>query len=91
MIRTTKATKVIYKTFETDENGTFIIKDNSAIINESDKKKALKIFRKEYGENVAVVNTETYTEMYIMDDGFFFANARVATDEERTKYLKENA
>ena len=91
MIRTTKATKINYAVFERDEDGTMSICNRTAVINESDKKKALKTVRKAYGEDVAIIGTEVYTEMYIMEDDFFFANARVATEEERAKYLKENA
>lgn len=79
MQRTVHGTKVIYGVLDRDENGSICIAEREYKSTEKDENKAKKSFRKSHPDD-AILRTEPFTDLYMLDDDIFFKYAKVVTD-----------
>ena len=89
MQRTVHGTTIKFATVEKDTNGQLAIVEHNYKSTEKDTKKAVKEFRKNY-PNDAIISTEEFTQLYVLDDEIFFKYAvPVDTTEEIEEWQTE--
>ena len=84
MQRTVHGTNIKFATVEKDTNGQLAIVEHNYKSTEKDSKKAVKEFRKNH-PNEAIITTEEFTQLYVLDDEIFFKYAVAVDTAEETE------